>query len=159
MKTKFKLKTLNSGTLGKALTAGVLACVLSCGAVMPVNAATLFNDGSLYGLGSDAVRQILINRGVEQQLIGWSNIRIKEASVNVLINPQTGAITTRLSYTYIDNALYYDDPTTYTFSGSCDLTDTELSQLGINDRSKLSGGTTYSAGNGITISSDNKVYV
>ena len=152
MKKLFKPKQFNSGMIGKTLTAGILFCALSCSTVLSVKAAN-FADGSL-SVDKTVLAQVI---GSHRDIDGSVGIDVQHAAYNssivVNVNPQSGAITVICGWEYQgpgDNQPYY--------SGSITLTDADLSALGI-DRSKLSRGTTYTAGTGITIGSDNKVSV
>ena len=151
MKKLFKPKQFNSGMIGKTLAAGILFCALSCSTVLSVKAAS-FADGIL-SVDTTALAQVI---GSHRDIDGSVGIDVQNAANNssivVNVNPQSGAITVTCGWEYSlgDNQPY--------LSGSITLTDADLSALGI-DRSKLSRGTTYTAGSGITISSDNKVYV
>lgn len=153
MKKLFKPKQFNSGMIGKTLAAGILFCALSCSTVLSVKAAT-FADGSLLSVDKTVLAQVI---GSHRDIDGDIGISVSSAANNssivVNINPQSGAITVICGWEYQgpgDNQPYY--------SGSITLTDADLSALGIN-RSKLSRGTTYTAGSGINIGSDNKVSV
>ncbi len=155
MKKLFKPKQFNSGMIGKTLAAGILFCALSCSTVLSVKAAT-FTDGFL-SVDKTVLAQVIGSHRDSQGLINGNVVNESDAANNssivVSINPQSGAITVICGWEYQgpgDNQPYY--------SGSITLTDADLSALGI-DRSKLSRGTTYTAGTGITIGSDNKVSV
>ena len=155
MKKLFKPKQFNSKMIGKTLVAGILFCALSCSTVLSVKAAT-FADGFLH-VDKTVLAQVIGSHKDSQGLIDGNVVNESSAannsSIAVNINPQSGAITVICGWEYQgpgDNQPYY--------SGSITLTDADLSALGI-DRSKLSRGTTYTAGTGITIGSDNKVYV
>ena len=155
MKKLFRPKQFNSGMIGKTLAAGILFCALSCSTVLSVKAAT-FADGFL-SVDKTALAQVIGSHKDSQGLIDGNVVNESSAAYNssivVNINPQSGAITVICGWEYQgpgDNQPFY--------SGSITLTDADLSALGI-DRSKLSRGTTYTAGTGITIGSDNKVSV
>lgn len=135
MNNKFKLKSLNSGTLGKALTAGVLACVVNFGAVMPVYAL----DG-----------------GYHNEFWGSAPIRYTATGLKIQVGGD------------VDNP--YNDPPVYETLipaghyyfynvDNDDFSQGNHGQVYYVDLGTSFGGTTYTAGTGITIGSDNKVYV
>ena len=179
MKTKFKLKTLNSGTLGKALTAGVLACVLSCGAVMPdmAEAKTFITDseslGVHFGIGADLSKGIYEIPGVsvngKVDVIQLAN-RYHLFDATQSYNGDTNEIyaytdksgNVRYFASAIDSMINPGDNVNYRYK-IYELTESEVNAAlgsGANVSALIgNGGTSYTAGNGITISSDNKVSV
>ena len=182
MKKTFKPKSLKSGVFSKALTAGILACVLSCGAVMPVEAASEIwyenGNGSIsstkivtvdarYGNissdlynGSYATTVILIPNGgntgtsLPTKHINQDGNPLRD--ITVWKNLETG------QFRYFASG-YFDDGSSDSGMRGWELTETEVvSVLGnstalVNAKASLGSGLV--AGNGITISSDNKVYV
>ena len=135
MNNKFKLKSLNSGTLGKALTAGVLACVVNFGAVMPVYAL----DG-----------------GYHNEFWGSAPIRYTATGLKIQVGGD------------VDNP--YNDPPVYETLipaghyyfynvDNDDFSQGNHGQVYYVDLGTSFGGTTYTAGDGIAIGSDNKVSV
>lgn len=163
MKTKFKLKTLNSGTLGKALTAGVLACVLSCGAVMPIEAATQVGslpDGIQIGIHlNQRPGGIPMNPGSYSASMNFDSLTYSSiGSIRAIYNP-SGSLIGYYCHATLNMGQDGQDA-----DGFYQLTEDEVKNiLGTSDLSSISNlvqsGPSYTAGNGITISSDNKVYV
>ena len=179
MKNKFKVKSLNSGTLSKALTAGVLACVLSCGAVMPkmAEAKTLIADNtqqySYVGNTGGPLNYIIPGMSVN----GKVDV-IKLANNFHLFDPDrpygTRGYTDKI-FVHTDisgNVRYFASAAYEGYSGgdneityykTYELTESEVNAAlgsGANVSALIgNGGTSYTADNGINISSDNKVSV
>ena len=135
MNNKFKLKSLNSGTLGKALTAGVLACVVSFGAVMPVYA---------------------LDAGYHNEFWGSAPIRYTATGLHVLVggDPDNPYNDPPVYETLISAGHYY-----FYNVDNDDFSQGNHGQVYYVDLGTSFGGTTYIAGDGIAIGSDNKVSV
>lgn len=153
MKNKFKVKSLNSGTLSKTLTAGVLACVLSCGVnVNRVEASfTIVSGQSILNNYGETIK--LANYGYS----GGPNGEIYHFSpFFVSRNNATGELdffvtTSHGSGEGEDINLYTSTPPVSVYSSE--------NYYKVGSISGDGSGGSYTAGNGITISSDNKVYV
>ena len=182
MKNKFKVKSLNSGTLSKALTAGVLACALSCGAVMPkmAEAKTLiygphFSSGSggihfngptsvitnIPGVTIDGIPTVI---QLKNKYYVDDNYNGQKAYTDFIV-----AVTDKEGKTkYYTEIVYFESSGTsesggYTTYHTYELTESEVNAAlgsGANVSALFGGGgASYTADNGINISSDNKVSV
>lgn len=150
MKTKFKLKTLNSGTLGKALTASVLACVLSCGAVMPVEAAYSY---STILTSAQTVGKHSVSGTASAEGFLMITAESADDDVHVKVNGQyvAGEILGQYVIVPISKDATYEIYDSYDESSVFNNTVVRFASGG--------GGASYTADNGIIISSDNKVSV
>lgn len=182
MKNKFKVKSLNSGTLSKALTAGVLACALSCGAVMPkmAEAKTLiygpsFTSGSggihfngptsvitnIPGVTIDGIPTVI---QLKNKYYVDDNYSGEKTYTDFIV-----AVTDKEGKTkYYTDIVYFKSSGTsesggYTTYHTYELTESEVNAAlgsGANVSALFGGGgASYTADNGIAISSDNKVSV
>ncbi|MBO6264678.1 MAG: polymer-forming cytoskeletal protein, partial [Acidaminococcaceae bacterium] len=190
MKKKFRLSLFMSKKIHKALTAGVLACVVSCGAVLPVEAATQIwrsygtgtgrqtdfefagvtpnwggtNYGSSNAISNNGTILYKVAFGSPQETgAHMAGDGINDGSYTSAIDNFTIAYdikTGTAKYYYSEYQYDDDDEGTFTW----ELTATEVQRaLGSTPLSSVlnavKGGSSYDAGNGITISSDNKVSV
>lgn len=143
MNNKFKLKSLNSGRFSKALAVGILVSLLSCGTVSPTYAAMAWDERG-YWFGENT------NDGVVFKVDSNNNI----IGIGIFTNGEADDFTKdmRLIKSSSDNAIVGLSVSgrTITYTKGNGTTGTITTQD--ND-------TTYTAGNGIAIGSDNKVYV
>ncbi len=143
MNNKFKLKSLNSGRFSKALAVGILASLLSCGTVSPTYAAMAWDERG-YFFGENT------NDGVVFKVDSNNNI----IGIGIFTNGETDDFTKdmRLIKSSSDNAIVGLSVSgrTITYTKGNGTTGTITTQ---------DTDTTYSAGNGIAIGSDNKVSV
>ena len=121
---KSHTKAPASRGINRALVVGVLACILSCGTVMPVKAYE-------YDMGQYRFYSIY-------EVTNWDEAGSDWHGYGLAIDKNTGAV-----YTGLGNSSSGGD-------GGVTITSNSLGSL---------NGVSYTAGNGITISSDNKVSV
>jgi len=143
MNNKFKLKSLNSGRFSKALAVGILVSLLSCGTVSPTYAAMAWDERG-YWFGENT------NDGVVFKVDSNNNI----IGIGIFTNGEADDFTKdmRLIKSSSDNAIVGLSVSgrTITYTKGNGTTGTITTQ---------DTDTTYFAGNGIAIGSDNKVYV
>ena len=134
----------------KILVTGVLTCLFSFSVYNPVFAEIRMQDGSVTGFDENVAKQISLNHGAPTggSYHSWNY------SMNVYVK-NDGTVVPRLTWRCDFNQ---GDGNIDTLVDSFDLSDSELSQLGINP-SAFDRGASYTADNGIDISSDNKVSV
>ena len=123
---KSHTKASKSGIVSRALVVGVLACVLSCGAVMPVKA----NE---YDMGQYRFYSIY-------EITNWDESGSEWHGYGLAIDKNTGAVYTG------------EGRNTSGGDGSVSITSNSLGTL-----NGSSGSISYTAGNGISISSDNTI--
>ena len=149
MKKTFKPKSLKSGVFSKVLTAGVLACVLSCGFNHSVYAAeTKISSSTLYNDYKDFIT--IGNYGY----YGGPNGEVYFTGPVYIANHKTTGEKIIFRNFYGsgegEDLKFYSD----TLPGYPGYTSDTYTYSVVG-----TSGTTYTADNGITISSDNKVYV
>ena len=145
-------KGIKSEVFRKILVTGVLTCLFSFSVYNPVFAEVWMEDGKVYGFDTNIAKQIVDNSDTLPY-----GIRLNHMSYNiyVMVNGD-GTVKPILSWWGQQTT---SGENTEEYSGSVDLSDSELSQFGINPSAFNRSGVSYSAGNGINISSDNKVSV
>ena len=185
MKKKFRLSLFMSNKIHKALTAGVLACVVSCGAVLPVEAATQIwrsygtgtgrqtdfefagvtpnwggtNYGSSNAISNNGTILYKVAFGSPQETgAHMAGDGINDGSYTSAIDNFTIAYdikTGTAKYYYSEYQYDDDDEGTFTW----ELTATEVQRaLGSTPLSSVlnavKGGSSFTAGNGITINGE-----
>lgn len=182
MKKKFRLSLFMSKKIHKALTAGVLACVVSCGAVLPVEAATQIwrtygtgtgrqtdfefagvtggtNYGSSNAISNNGTILYKVAFGSPQETgAHMAGDGINDGSYTSAIDNFTIAYdikTGTAKYYYSEYQYDDDDEGTFTW----ELTATEVQRaLGSTPLSSVlnavKGGSSFTAGNGITINGE-----
>ena len=136
----------------KILVTGVLTCVFSFSVFNHAFAEVRMEDGQVYGFDTNIAKQIVDNSGT---LPPYTRLNHMSYSIYVMVYGD-GTVKPILSW-WGQQAT--SDGNTEEYSDSVELSDSDLSQLGITPSAFNRGGASYTAGNGITISSDNKVSV
>lgn len=155
---KNRTKAPKSGIISRSLVAGVLACVVSCRAVMPVEAATQVGslpDGIQIGIHlNQRPGGIPMNSGSYSASMNFDSLTFSSiGSIRAIYNP-SGSLIGYYCHATLNMGQDGQDA-----DGFYQLTEDEVKNiLGTSDLSSLSnlvqGGSTFTAGNGITISGE-----
>ena len=158
MKKKIKSKLFMPKRIQKTLIAGVLACVVSFGAVMPIEAATKVGslpDGIQIGIHlNQRPGGIPMNPGSYSASMNFDSLTYSSiGSIRAIYNP-SGSLIGYYCHATLNMGQDGQDA-----DGFYQLTEDEVKNiLGTSDLSSLSnlvqGGSTFTAGNGITINGE-----